>query len=247
MNDFLKDLNLVPFKLGNKPVDMRTFLIVFLICSFCSCKKSVYEVSSESHEILSNLPILVNDTFYFKAKFNGTFLNWIVPSKNNLSSYQFHSGASFGYDSLGSQSADYCYYLVAFTQIFSNDSTVRPQINIGFNMASQRSDRDEFLSWFSPGFKNYGKSRSSTAADKVNPAKNGVIVYYIDQNGKSWVSNDGLQQGSFFESVSVTDFSGYSNYTYKIWKARFSCKLYDNAGNSINVENGEIYNQIMVP
>jgi hypothetical protein len=247
MNGLLNDLLIVLVNSESKQFDMRIFLTALLIFSFCSCKKSIGVDTSNSPEISSNSQVLVNDTFYFKAKFNGTFLNWIVPSKNNLSSYQFHSGASFGYDSLGSQSADYCYYLVAFTQIFSNDSTVRPQINIGFNMASQRSDRDEFLSWFSPGFKNYGKSRSSTAADKVNPAKNGVIVYYIDQNGKSWVSNDGLQQGSFFESVSVTDFSGYSNYTYKIWKARFSCKLYDNAGNSINVENGEIYNQIMVP
>jgi hypothetical protein len=90
--------------------------------------------------------------------------------------------------------------------------------------------------------------RSSTLADIYNPAKNGVIVYYIDQNGKSWFSGDGSQQGSFFESISLTDLTGINNsYLNKIWKARFSCRLYDGVGNWINVENGEIYNRIMLP
>ena len=205
--------------------------------------------STEFDEISLNSPVVANDTFYFKAKFNGVTLNWIVPSKNNQSSYQFHSGASFGYDSLRSQCvANYCHYLVAYSQIFMNVPSVKPQINIGFPMATQQSSREEFLSWFTPGLKNYGLARSSTLSDMYNPAKNGVTVYYIDQNGKSWFSGDGPQQGSFFESISLTDLSGVNDsYLNKIWKARFSCKLYDGVGNWINVEDGEIYNRIMVP
>ena len=225
---------------------MKLILFVFLIFSLGSCKKIIGE-----DDISQNPQAVVSDSFYFKAQFNNTiYINWIVPSRNNELSYQFHSSASFGYDNLsgGQCIENYCYYLSAYTQISRNVPAVKPQINIGFNMATQQTGRDEFLSWFNPGFKNYGQARASTLADIYNPAKNGVIVYYMDENGKSWFSGAGSQQGSVFESVSVKDLPGINNpHLNKIWKARFSCRLYDEVGNWINVTNGEIYNRIMLP
>ena len=224
---------------------MKLLILVFLIFSLGSCKKIGID------ETPAGPPAIVADSFYFKAQFNGvSYLNWIVPSINNESSYQFHSSASYGYDNLsgGQCIENYCYYLSAYSQIFTNVQGVKPQINIGFNMATQQTGRDEFLSWFNPGFKNYGQARASTLADIYNPAKNGVIVYYIDENGKSWFSGGGPQLGSVFESVFVSDLPGINNpHLNKIWKGRFSCRLYDGGGNWINVTNGEIYNRIMLP
>ncbi|HWR33056.1 MAG TPA: hypothetical protein VN451_06005, partial [Chitinophagaceae bacterium] len=201
-----------------------------------------------SDEITPNTIGVVDDSFYFNAKLNGSSLSWIVPSKNNQPSYDFHSGASYGYNSLTGQcNEDFCFYLIAFTQIFKNAPSLDPQINVGFNMATQQTGRDEYLSWFTPGFKNYGLKRASTITEILDPRKNGVIVYYIDPNGKSWSSISGSQLGSIFESVSLIDLQYPNSYLNKIWKAKFSCKLYDDAGNWINVENAEIYNRIMLP
>jgi hypothetical protein len=86
-------------------------------------------------------------------------------------------------------------------------------------------------------------NRNSTIPDLLNPAKNGVFIHHYDANGKSW-SSIGSQPGGYFESVGIIDEPLNTAPSDKIWKLRFSCRLYDADGNFITVENGEMVGPI---
>ena len=97
------------------------------------------------------------------------------------------------------------------------------------------------MALFTPGFKTFAKYR--TSQQLLDSSKNGINIYYIDKDRKAWSSVRGDQTGSVFESVSLTDERrrAHTPMYEKKWKARFTCKLYDDLGNYIKVENGEIY------
>lgn len=220
---------------------MRVIYTFFLLSVLFSCKKKIVDIGSQP-----NAPISVKDSFYFKAKLNGTDILWVVPAHKNETSFTYHAGASVGYTDLSNNCSEgYCYYVNASTQIFRNVADVRPQIAISFNMAASSRNKDVVLSWFAPGTKSY-PTAIRTTSELLNPDKNGVVVYYLDQNGKSWSSNSGSQQGSIFESVSLTDEIRPDVSSDKVWKAAFSCMLYNNSGSSIKLEYGEICGPVWV-
>lgn len=220
---------------------MRFLVALVFILMIASCKKS-----GQIEDILPSKSIS-KDSFYFKAKLNGMPIFWKVPAHKNDQSFAYHAGASFGYSDLSANCIEgNCHYMTVTTQIFANNAQVRPQMNVGFNMAAPTRTHSEVLSWFSPGDKTYQIGvRNSSIADLLNPAKNGVIIYYIDENNKAWAANNGGQQGSWFQSLSVEDEKCDGVSTDKVWKARFSCKMYDASGNFITVEDGEIYGPLI--
>ena len=75
---------------------------------------------------------------------------------------------------------------------------------------------------------------------------NGASIDFIDANGNNWFSELGSQTGSTFNITElVTNTTGTSG---KIFKATFSCKLYDiNGTNSIHVTNATIRGKILTP
>ena len=75
---------------------------------------------------------------------------------------------------------------------------------------------------------------------------NGAAIDFIDANGNNWFSETGSQTGSTFTITElVTNTTGTSG---KIFKATFSCKLYDiNGTNSIQVTNATIRGKILSP
>jgi hypothetical protein len=82
---------------------------------------------------------------------------------------------------------------------------------------------------------------------KVNSATvNGATIDYIDASGNNWFSETGSQTGSTFNITElITNTSATSG---KIFKATFSCKLYDvNGVNSIVVTNATIRGKILSP
>ena len=73
--------------------------------------------------------------------------------------------------------------------------------------------------------------------------KNGAVIEYYDNNGEWWTSENGPQTGSTF---SITELSVNNEGTSKkIMKANFSCKLYNQTGQSIQLTNGEIRGLIL--
>lgn len=88
----------------------------------------------------------------------------------------------------------------------------------------------------------YGYGVSHVSSSTIN----GASIDYIDANGNYWLSETGSQVGSTFTITelvnSTTGFSG------KVFKANFSCKLYDiNGINSIQVSNATIRGKILSP
>jgi len=205
---------------------MRKVLSFLLVISLLSCKK--------------DRNAIISDDFYFKGKINGEMINWTVNYKNS-DDLPYRAGASRGYSDLSDSCVNgYCYYLVGYTEIYKNNAETMPQINVGYSNAAHTGEKAELESWFSPGIKNFGTYR--TSQQLLDSSKNGINIYYIDQNHKSWSSLIGDQIGSTFESISLTVEKrpeGIQQYE-KIWKARFSCKLYDDKGNFIKIDDGEI-------
>jgi hypothetical protein len=229
-------------KLSTKPITMRLISTFFLICILFGCRK---HDALENNQ--TNNPNLA-DSFYFKAKLNGKDVSWIVPSRKNEDSFDYKAGASNGYSDLSNECVEgYCYYMMTSTQIARNVPLVQPQINVSFNMATHQRSKDVILSWFEPGPKIYPTTqRVATTVDLLDPSKNGIVVYYLDENRKGWATNLGSQQGSSFESVSIVNETRTDVAHEKVWKAKFSCMLYDGLGNSIKVENAEIYGPIIL-
>lgn len=212
-------------KFKGQTCSMRKTFTLLLLIALLGCKK---EKPPEA--------------FYFKAMLNNNAVQWIVPDFKNGSNLAYRTSTSFGYGDVNSNcSGGYCYYLSGYTMIFENNTEIKPQINIGFNVATQTGDKQEIRNLLAPGQKTYAPG-IRTVQSLYDPALNGIVIYYIDQNGKDWCSNRGSQAGSSFESVSVTDEtrSPVNQQFEKLWKARFSCKLYDNNGNFIDLKNGEI-------
>lgn len=68
---------------------------------------------------------------------------------------------------------------------------------------------------------------------------NGVRIAWIDAAGNEWTTNNGTgdQTGSTFNITNVADEPGQLDYTIRV-TATFTCKLYDNAGNSKTLTAG---------
>jgi hypothetical protein len=85
---------------------------------------------------------------------------------------------------------------------------------------------------------NYSYGRASRASNENG--MNGVVIYYVDNNGVEWFSDKGVatQKNSSFKIVEhIANNDGYSAY---ITKAVFNCTLYDGIGNFKMLTNGEI-------
>jgi hypothetical protein len=74
---------------------------------------------------------------------------------------------------------------------------------------------------------------------------NGASINFIDANGKEWTSEEGSQTGSTFTITEIAD--NPNSTSLKVFKASFSCKLYDENGASIEVKNAVIRGKILIP
>lgn len=219
------------------------FLVIILFTT--SCKKET------SSTITSNTEVTVEKnskiTFYFRGTISGIYKDWTVAdykNGNNLS-YRFNSASAV--DTLGGDCVNtFCKYMIEDVVIFQNNGAgaTKNYIAAGFNISSKTGDRNDIINQFSVGQKNFGKPRFSI----LDPVKDGVYVYYIDENGKVWCSHfgSGNQNTSIFKSEQLLQqpFSEIS--CRNIWRATFSCTLYDRNGNSIKLDNCEFFTPVIV-
>ena len=108
-----------------------------------------------------------------------------------------------------------------------------PSISVskGLFIGSLSATNEAFKNYFLPGNYTYAAAGSDE----------GVGIYYVDKTLKEWSTNfgSGLQTGSTFAITSSEGgFDLLGGYIVK-FTATFSCKLYDEAGNSINLTNGK--------
>jgi hypothetical protein len=75
---------------------------------------------------------------------------------------------------------------------------------------------------------------------------NGASIHYVDANGDDWFSENGPQTGSTFSITELID--NTDGTSGKIFKATFSCKLYDlNGTASVQVTDATIRGKILSP
>ncbi|MGZ4012642.1 MAG: hypothetical protein ACXVLF_16905 [Flavisolibacter sp.] len=182
-----------------------------------------------------------SDSFYFKATINSEAIKWSAYYTNGKDA-SYLAGTSLGSDSLSSNCVNgFCSYSIAYTNLYSNNVATMPQINVGYSNAMHTGNKVEMMALFVPGSKTFGKYR--TSQQLLDSSKNGINIYYIDKDHKAWSSLKGDQTGSMFESVSLEDEKRRVQMPMyeKKWKARFTCKLYDEQGNFIKIDSAEIY------
>jgi hypothetical protein len=194
---------------------MKKILIsVILAFIYFSCsKKEIRETSSPQ------------DIFYFSGTVNGIAVNWTTPC-NDPSGSRANAMTSEGILSNDCINT----FCKEVTEGGSINST--PAINyqspngisVYFIQATKKDwDFSEIRTLFNPGFKPFACYRRNINS----PVHNGIFISYTDADNHGWDSSLewGDQDGSSFESVELKDAAPGKPYE-KIWKARFSCKLY---------------------
>lgn len=161
--------------------------------------------------------------YYFSAKINGETVRY---DDNNIN---LGYGVYHYQSSLGEEDFDMYEGTTISKGAPSDTSAVEVSLLKYFNHEPSLEER-----WaiFASGSHGYGLAQSSSATT------NGGTIVYFDKNGKYWDSELGSQTGSTFN---VTEVIENENHLYgKIVTAEFSCKLYDEEGNSIQVTEGII-------
>ncbi|SFW27578.1 hypothetical protein [Chitinophaga sancti] len=106
-------------------------------------------------------------------------------------------------------------------------------IEIGTMHGYLKASDSQFRAFFAAGTRNYTKDFSTM---------DGVSIGWKDPNGVQWQSNNGSgdQTGSTFSIISIEDARDVTGTLYLKTKIRFTCKLYNEAGEVKTVTKGEM-------
>ena len=171
--------------------------------------------------------------YYFIGTINGATVKY---EADDLSSV-YGCGTSQPENSLGFTDFDIYEGTVLMNPVDPSKNVIRVHILKYFNHDPSNAERTAMIAIGAYPF-GFGDVSSSTV--------NGATIDYTDANGNSWFSETGSQAGSTFN---ITELVANTNGTSgKIFKATFSCKLYNAGGtSSITVTNATIRGKILSP
>ena len=171
--------------------------------------------------------------YYFTATINGSSVKYEANDLNSV----YGCGISQPSSSIGFTDYDIYEGTVIVNPSDFSRSNVNVHILKYFDHEPSAAERVAMIKMGS-----YGYGVSNTSSSTIN----GASIDYIDANGNNWFSETGSQTGSSF---TITELINNNNGTSgKIFKATFSCKLYDiNGANSIQVTNATIRGKILSP
>lgn len=202
-----------------KKIKVLLPIAFLLVVAASSCKK---ESSSQNDPF----------PFHFTATINGSAVKY---EANDLNS-RYGCGISQPENSYGD--TDYDVYegtvILDEEDVFKNSIAVH--ILKYFNHDPSHEERHSMIKL---GSYSYG------VGDVSNLTVNGATIEYTDANGVAWISEIGSQSGSTFEITEIVD--NPDGTSGKIFKATFSCKLYDGTGASIQVSNATIRGKLFLP
>ncbi|MFT3682341.1 MAG: hypothetical protein QM791_18950 [Ferruginibacter sp.] len=192
-------------------------------------------------------PVTPSISFYFRGTINGVYKDWTVTDYKNGNNQDYRYSAASAIDTFGNDCVNtFCKYMIEDVVIFQNNGAgaAKNYIAAGFNISSKTGDRNDIIAQFSVGEKIFGKPRLAV----TDPVKDGVYVYYIDENGKEWCSHwaSGDQPGSIFKSAGLLPQSLPEISCRNTWRATFSCTLYDRDSNSVKLDNCELFTPVVV-
>ena len=196
----------------------KLLVFVFVLSFITSCKK-------DSSNNKDQFP------FYFSATINGAAVKY---EANDLNS-QYECGISSPYSASGEEHDIYEGTLI---QDGNDPSRNNIYVHILKYFDHYPSDPERFAMLT---IDNYGYGSSDVSTSTVN----GASIRYTDGNGKEWDSELGSQIGSSFSITELVD--NPDDTSNKIFKASFSCKLYDGNGGTIQVTNAVIRGKVFIP
>lgn len=213
---------------------LRSLIFVFLTTLIgVSCKKS------DSADWPS---------YYFKGKVNGLDINWVSPHLPYNSSQQSRfwtasaePGGSMMLPNCNAGDSLYQYFIG--TTIFEKHDWALDfsnSVNVDFARSGTSIWHYGYMrDLFTNGIKSFGFLRENCS----DPIIDGIIISFTDANNKTWTSSIIDPSSNFFEQIELVNNPG-DGYYQKEWKARFSCRLYDDLGNYIIADNCEIYGPV---
>ena len=199
---------------------MRYLIVVFFIFLWSGCRKKPDDPVLEPH--------------YVRMKINGaTIFNWTDDNSLNT----LYGAARYNdWVQLPSSNclANICFEVKRGSEIIllSTENTVpfKNRLRIYYTQSARNEANWMYEDWNRIGLIPYGKDRNVD----TDPVANGIVIVYIDENGKLWKSDKGLQTGSFLVLENKPDGNG------RVWKALFSARLY-NGTESLTIQEGELY------
>jgi len=208
----------------------KILLLSFLTIVVCSCQKEIsFDIPGNTGGSggASTFP------FYFIATVNGANVKYEADDLNS----RFACGISQPSNSLGITDYDIYEGTVILDQMDMTKNTIYVHILKYFDHEPDLAERSAMIR---KGIYIYGKG------DVSSMTVSGASIQYIDANGNNWFSETGSQAGSTFNITELID--NPSGFSGKIFKATFSCKLYDiNGTNPIQVSNATIRGKILSP
>lgn len=212
---------------------------------FTSCKKDKEEETpTPTTPTAPTAPPVTSNPYYFTAKFNGSKKEaGAVTNVFNFNAYTNGSGQGTSSGSGNYVTELYTLFLTMKDAIYS--STTSPRFEVGFIDASlvEPTSDGEYEAMISTGSYGYGKEDGLSTVEGV------YVKYYDHTTNKVWSTNLGTgdQTGSTFNVTNYVDNPNYNNdYILKVFTATFSCKLYDDSGNSITVTEGKVKGRIVL-
>jgi hypothetical protein len=209
-------------------IHLKKIILYTSLLFFTACKKMDNEIG---------------EPFYFKGTVNGQHIEWKAPfiSRSSNERPEF----LFGISSPGASMPFYCatsdllpHQRSMGSTIFKDDASgiiSKNSISAEFVLSSTAYDDASAIlkSWFTNGPKSFGLHRAVC----TDPVLDGIVIYYGDANGKTWRSRP--FSTNYFEQISLEDETRTQEYLKK-WKVRFSCRLFDDTGNYIDMKNCEL-------
>jgi hypothetical protein len=200
--------------------NLKITIIGFIgVLALISCKKKTSETSPAP-----NTGPAITAKYYFK----GTVNNKSVLIQSGVGGY--YNGVVGEGSNKGTEGENY----LAGNGFVFFDITAKSSQSINVNIVkyflNKTPKEADFDGMFVVGDYLFGNSEQ---------LKDGVEIEYVDENKKTWSSNKGTgsQTGSVFKLKSRIPYTNY--YTPIDITGSFSCKLYDDAGNMIELKDGE--------
>jgi len=216
------------------PAGRNIFLLSFLTIAVCSCQKEInFDVTGNTGGSGGGSGGSSTYPFYFIASVNGANVKYEADDLNS----RYSCGISQPSNSLDPSDYDIYEGTVIADPMDMTKNTISVHILKHFDHEPSLAERSAMIR---KGIYIYGKG------DVSSNTVSGASIHYVDASGNDWFSETGSQAGSSFNITELVD--NTTGLSGKIFKAAFSCKLYDiNGANPIQVNNATIRGKILSP